>query len=181
MSRIGKIPVKLPSGVKVNITADAINVEGPKGKLSQSYLPGVVSFEVKKDEVVVSRPDDEKQSRAYHGLYRSLLQNMVVGVSTGFTKSLVVTGVGYRAEVQGNIMVMNLGFSQEIYVGIPEGLKVTVDDKTNIITITGADKQAVGEFAADVRKLRKPEPYKGKGVAYQGEHIRRKVGKSGVK
>jgi large subunit ribosomal protein L6 len=179
MSRVGKTPIALPKGVKVAISGNMMQVEGPKGKLSQSFT-NEVSFEQKEDHIIVSRINDEKQTRAYHGLYRNLLQNMVVGVSTGFTKVLLVTGVGYRAEVQGNLMVMSLGFSQDIYVGIPEGIKVTVEPGVKI-TITGIDKQLVGEFAANIRKLRKPEPYKGKGIRYENEYIRRKVGKSGVK
>jgi large subunit ribosomal protein L6 len=179
MSRIGKIPVKIPSGVKVNITGDAIVVEGPKGKLSQTFKDAV-SFEQKDGVVTVTRKNDEKQTKAYHGLYRNLLNNMVTGVSAGFTKTLLITGVGYRAEVQGNVMVMNLGYSQDIYVGIPDGIKVTAEPNGRV-TITGIDKQQLGEFAANVRKLRLPEPYKGKGIRYENEHIRRKVGKSGVK
>jgi large subunit ribosomal protein L6 len=179
MSRIGKIPVKLPAGVKVNFQSELITVEGPRGKLTQKYHP-VISFDQKEGEIVVSRANEEKQSKAYHGLYRNLLNNMVTGVSSGFTKVLVITGVGYRAEVQGKILVMSLGYSSDIYVGIPEGLAVTADPGGKL-TITGIDKQKVGEFAAQVRKLRKPEPYKGKGIRYDDEQIRRKVGKSGVK
>jgi large subunit ribosomal protein L6 len=179
MSRIGKIPVKVPNGVKVNFANDEITVEGPKGKLKQKYHP-VITFENKGAEIVVSRSSEEKQVKAFHGLYRNLLNNMVIGVSTGFNKSLVVTGVGYRAEVQGKLLSMSLGYSNDIYVAIPEGLSVAVDQGGKV-TISGIDKQRVGEFAAQVRKLRAPEPYKGKGVRYEDEVIRRKVGKSGVK
>lgn len=179
MSRIGKIPVKVPQGVKVNFAGGMITVEGPKGKLTQDYNP-LVSFEQKGDEIVVSRANDEKQTKAYHGLYRNLLHNMVIGVSTGFSTALVVTGVGYRAEVQGKALVMSLGYSSDIYVGIPEGLSVATGENGRIV-VSGIDKQRVGEFAAEIRKLRKPEPYKGKGVRYETEVIRRKVGKSGVK
>ncbi|HOJ99417.1 MAG TPA: 50S ribosomal protein L6 [Termitinemataceae bacterium] len=179
MSRIGKIPVKIPQGVKVQIGADSITVEGPKGKLSQTYKP-VVTFEQKGDVVVVQRKEDTKQGKAYHGLYRNLLNNMVIGVSAGFSKSLVVNGVGYRAEVKGNLLALNLGYSTDFYVMIPKDLQVTADANGKI-TITGIDKQKVGEFAAQVRKLRLPEPYKGKGIRYEDEVIRRKVGKSGVK
>jgi large subunit ribosomal protein L6 len=179
MSRVGKIPVKVPQGVKVSFESEVITVEGPKGKLTQKYHP-VISFEPKEGEVVVSLANEEKQTRAFHGLYRNLLNNMVIGVSAGFTKTLIVTGVGYRGEVQGNLLVMNLGYSTEVYVGIPEELKVTSDVGGKII-VTGIDKQRVGEFAAQVRKLRVPEPYKGKGIRYDDEQIRRKVGKSGVK
>jgi large subunit ribosomal protein L6 len=179
MSRMGKIPVKVPSGVKVSFQNDEMLVEGPKGKLKQKYH-NVISFENKGTEIVVKRSSDEKQVKAFHGLYRNLLSNMVTGVSTGFSKSLVITGVGYRAEVQGKILSMSLGYSNDIFVAIPEGLAVTADQGGKV-TISGIDKQRVGEFAAQVRKLRGPEPYKGKGIRYETETIRRKVGKSGVK
>jgi large subunit ribosomal protein L6 len=184
MSRIGKIPVKIPAGVKVSFHDNTMFVEGPKGKLSQTYNP-LVSFEQKEGEVIVSRADDEKQTKAYHGLYRNLLNNMITGVSTGFSRNLVVTGVGYRAEIQTQgkiqILVLSLGYSSDIYMQVPDGLGAVVDAQTNKITITGIDKQKVGEFASEIRKLRLPEPYKGKGVHYEEEQIRRKVGKSGVK
>jgi large subunit ribosomal protein L6 len=179
MSRIGKIPVKVPGGVKVSFVNEVITVEGPKGKLTQKYHP-VITFEDKGTEIVVSRPNDEKQTKAFHGLYRNLLSNMVTGVSAGFTKTLIITGVGYRAEVQGKILAMSLGYSSDVFVGIPDGLAVAADANGKV-TVTGIDKQKVGEFAAQIRKLRKPEPYKGKGIRYEDEHIRRKVGKSGVK
>jgi large subunit ribosomal protein L6 len=179
MSRIGKIPVKVPSGVKVSFQNEEMLVEGPKGKLKQKYH-SVISFENKGTEIIVTRSSDEKQVKAFHGLYRNLLNNMVTGVSAGFSKSLIITGVGYRAEVQGKILSMSLGYSNDIYVAIPEGLTVTADQGGKV-TISGIDKQRVGEFAAQVRKLRGPEPYKGKGIRYDTETIRRKVGKSGVK
>jgi large subunit ribosomal protein L6 len=179
MSRIGKIPVKVPQGVKVDFQGELITVEGPKGKLTQKYHP-VISFEPKDGEIVVSRANEEKQTKAFHGLYRNLLNNMVVGVSSGFTKTLIITGVGYRAEVQGKLLVMNLGYSMEIFVAIPEGITATADANGKVV-VSGIDKQKVGEFAAQIRKLRKPEPYKGKGIRYEDEQIRRKVGKSGVK
>jgi large subunit ribosomal protein L6 len=178
MSRIGKIPVKLPQGVKVSFQNELITVEGPKGKLSQSYHP-VISFEEKNGEICVDRANEEKQTKAFHGLYRNLLNNMVTGVSSGFTKVLLINGVGYRAEVQGKLLVMSLGYSNDIYVGIPDG--ITVAAEAGKVTIGGIDKQKVGEFASQVRKLRAPEPYKGKGIRYEDEQIRRKVGKSGVK
>ncbi|MDR2019876.1 MAG: 50S ribosomal protein L6 [Treponema sp.] len=179
MSRIGKIPVKVPQGVKVSFQDEIITVEGPKGKLSQKYHP-VITFEPGEGEIVVRRVNDEKQTRAFHGLYRNLLNNMVVGVSSGFSRVLIITGVGYRAEVQGGLLAMNLGYSNEIFVGIPEGLSVTAEAGGKV-TISGIDKQRVGEFASQIRKLRLPEPYKGKGIRYEDEQIRRKVGKSGVK
>lgn len=179
MSRIGKLPVKIPQGVKIAIGTEQIVVEGPKGKLTQSYHP-VIIFETKDGQVEVKRKDETKQTRSFHGLYRNLLNNMVIGVSTGFSRSLQITGVGFRAEVKGNILIMNLGYSNEIMVAIPSGLSV-VADPTGKVTVNGIDKQQVGEFASQIRKLRLPEPYKGKGIRYEDETIRRKVGKSGVK
>jgi large subunit ribosomal protein L6 len=179
MSRIGKIPVKIPQGVKVSFQDEVMIVEGPKGKLSQKYHP-VITFEPKDGEIIVRRVNDEKQTRAFHGLYRNLLNNMVIGVSSGFSRVLIITGVGYRAEVQGGLLAMNLGYSNEILVGIPEGLSVIAEAGGKVI-ISGIDKQRVGEFASQIRKLRLPEPYKGKGIRYEDEQIRRKVGKSGVK
>ena len=178
MSRIGKIPVKVPGGVKVTFANEVMTVEGPKGKLTQKYHP-VITFENKGEEIIVSRANEEKQTKSFHGLYRNLLNNMVTGVSNGFSKSLVITGVGYRAEIQGKLLVMSLGYSSDIYVGIPEGITITADGGK--VTVSGIDKQRVGEIAAQIRKLRPPEPYKGKGVRYEDEKIRRKVGKSGVK
>ena len=179
MSRIGKIPVKIPKGVKVSFANEVMTVEGPKGKLSQKYHP-VIKFEDKGEEIIVSRPNEEKQIKAFHGLYRNLLNNMVTGVSSGFSRTLIVTGIGYKAEVKGNILMMSLGYSSDIYVGIPDGITVTADPNGKIV-VSGIDKQKVGELASQIRKLRVPEPYKGKGIRYENEHIRRKVGKSGVK
>ena len=178
MSRIGKIPVKVPKGVKISFADEVITVEGPKGKLTQKYHP-VIQFEDKGEEIIVSRPNEEKQTKSFHGLYRCLLNNMVIGVSAGFTRSLIVTGVGYKVEVQGNLLMLSLGYSSDIYVGIPDGLTVTAEGGK--IVVSGIDKQRVGEMAAQIRKLRAPEPYKGKGIRYDNEQIRRKVGKSGVK
>jgi large subunit ribosomal protein L6 len=179
MSRIGKIPVKVPAGVKITFQDELITVEGPKGKLTQKYHP-IISFEEKGDEIVVSRPNEDKQTKAFHGLYRNLLNNMVTGVTAGFSRSLIITGVGYRAEIQGKLLVLSLGYSSDIYVGIPEGLTAAVEANTKVV-ISGIDKHRVGELASQIRKLRKPEPYKGKGIRYEDEKIRRKVGKSGVK
>jgi large subunit ribosomal protein L6 len=179
MSRIGKIPVKIPNGVKVNFQDEIMTVEGSKGKLAQKYHL-VISFKPEGDEIIVSRANEEKQTKAFHGLYRNLLNNMVTGVSTGFTKTLIITGVGYRAEIQGKILAMSLGYSADIFMGIPEGISVVVEGGGKIM-ISGINKQQVGEFAAQIRKLRLPEPYKGKGIRYEDEKIRRKVGKSGVK
>ncbi|GHT58125.1 50S ribosomal protein L6 [Spirochaetia bacterium] len=179
MSRIGKIPVKVPKGVKISFQDELITVEGPKGKLTQKYHP-VVTFENKGEEIIVGRVNEEKQTVAFHGLYRNLLNNMVVGVSDGFSKALIITGVGYRAEVQGKLLSMSLGFSNDVFVGIPDGLAVTADANGKVV-VSGISKHQVGEFASQIRKLRLPEPYKGKGIRYEDEQIRRKVGKSGVK
>ena len=180
MSRIGIRPVRLPQGVKVNVTPSLVSVEGPKGKLSQSYLPEVV-IAVIDGAVHVTRKADTKQAKAYHGLYRSLVNNMVTGVSEGFKKALVITGVGYRAEVQGKLLVLSLGFSTDFAVVIPEGLSVVVEANSQKIVVSGADRWLVGKFASEIRSLREPEPYKGKGIRYEDEKIRKKVGKTGVK
>ena len=178
MSRIGKLPVAVPAGVKINIADGALTVEGPKGKLSRSYN-SLVQVKFENSEVSVTRVNDTKEARSFHGLYRNLIHNMVVGVSQGFSKTLVVNGVGYRAEVQGKLLVMALGYSNDFSVIIPEGIEVKVDQLK--VIISGASKEAVGQFASQVRKLRGPEPYKGKGIRYEDEIIKRKVGKSGVK
>ncbi len=179
MSRIGKIPVTIPAGVKVTVASGLVEVEGPKGKLNQQYTPNVL-IEVKDNEVVVAPVDSSAQANAAQGLYRNLIRNMVIGVTDGFSKSLIINGVGYRAEVQGKLLVMNLGYSTDFIAAIPDGLSVAADNQGKI-TVSGIDKQLVGEFCAQIRKLRKPEPYKGKGIRYETEVIKRKVGKSGVK
>ncbi len=179
MSRIGKLPVRIPQGVKVSATDDLITVEGPKGKLTQDYKPEV-SIEVKKDEVVVSVTRDSKQANAYHGLYRQLINNMIIGVSTGYTKSLLINGVGYRAEVKGDILFLNLGYSTQIEYYINKDVTISCEG-TNKITVVGIDKQKVGQACAEIRSLRPPEPYKGKGIKYEEETLRRKIGKSGIK
>ena len=179
MSKVGKLPVAIPAGVTVNVANGVISVKGPKGELKQNFHDEI-EIKVEGSEVVLTTKNNAKQTNAYHGLYRSLLNNMVKGVTEGFTKTLVITGVGYRAEVKGKELVMNLGYSSDYIAIIPEGLTVaaTPDGK---LTITGIDKQLVGEFSSQIRKLRKPEPYKGKGIRYDNEVIRRKVGKTGVK
>ena len=179
MSKVGKLPVAIPAGVTVTVANGLITVKGPKGELKQSFHDEI-DIKVEGSEVVLSTKNNAKQTNAYHGLYRSLLNNMVKGVTEGFTKTLVITGVGYRAEVKGKELVMNLGYSSDYIAIIPDGLTVvaTPDGK---LTITGIDKQLVGEFSSQIRKLRKPEPYKGKGIRYDNEVIRRKVGKTGVK
>lgn len=180
MSRIGIRPVLVPQGVKVNITPTQVNVEGPKGKLSQSYDP-LVEIAVKDGAVHVTRKNDSKQARAFHGLYRKLVSNMVVGVSEGFKKALVINGVGYRAEVQGKLLVLSLGYSTDFGVAIPDGLTVTTEANNQKIVIVGSDRWLVGKFASEVRDLRTPEPYKQKGIRYEDETVRKKVGKTGVK
>lgn len=179
MSKIGKLPVAIPAGVTVTVADGVVTVKGPKGELKQEF-DNNVKVEVKDGSVDVLQTAETKQGNAFHGLYRNLIHNMVTGVSTGFTKKLVITGVGYRAEVQGKILMLNLGFSNDFFVTIPEGLTVTSDANGNV-SISGIDKQLVGEFSAQIRKLRMPEPYKGKGIRYDNEVIRRKVGKTGVK
>ena len=179
MSKVGKLPVAIPAGVTVNVANGLISVKGPKGELKQSFHDEI-DIKVEGTEVVLTTKNDAKQTNAYHGLYRSLINNMVKGVTEGFTKTLIITGVGYRAEVKGKELVMNLGYSSDYIAIIPDGLTVvaTPDGK---LTVTGIDKQLVGEFCSQIRKLRKPEPYKGKGIRYDNEVIRRKVGKTGVK
>ena len=179
MSKIGKLPVAVPAGVTVTCSDGLVSVKGPKGELSQK-ISNTIKVEVKDGEVVLTTLDDSMQTNAFHGLYRNLIHNMVVGVTTGFSKSLVITGVGYRAEVQGKILMLNLGYSNDFFATIPDGLTVTADAQGKV-TVSGIDKQQVGEFCSQIRKLRKPEPYKGKGVRYETEVIRRKVGKTGVK
>jgi len=180
MSKIGKLPVSIPAGVTVSVADGLVTVKGPKGELKQDFNSSLVSVEVKGTEVIVKTVVDSKPANAAHGLYRNLIHNMVVGVSQGYTKSLIITGVGYRAEVQGKTLVLNLGYSTDFIASIPEGLTVTAD-KEGKVTVAGIDKQKVGEYCAEIRKLRAPEPYKGKGIRYETEVIRRKVGKTGVK
>jgi large subunit ribosomal protein L6 len=181
MSRIGKKPVKVPDNVKIQIVDRTISVEGPLGKLSWEHRPEVsVSYDPASKTITVTRRDDQRQSRALHGLTRALIQNMVIGVTEGYEKRLEIQGVGYLAAVQGQTLQLRVGYANELQVPIPPGLKVTVPDQQHIV-IRGIDKQLVGEFAADVRALRKPEPYKGKGIRYLGEVVRRKQGKAVVK
>jgi len=181
MSRIGYKPITLPKGVKLALQGNKINVEGPKGKLSEDLATPLVTVAVKDDVVSVDRANDEKQTKAFHGLYRNLINNMVVGVTDGFKKALVINGVGFKAEVQGKLLVLSLGYSSDVYVGIPDGLVVAVEANNQKVVVSGIDKQLVGQFASEIRRLRKPEPYKGKGIRYETETIRKKVGKTGVK
>lgn len=176
MSRIGKQPVPLPSGVEVKLDAGEVKVKGPKGQLAQR-IPEAIRMEVADGELRFTRPDDRKPSRALHGLARALVANMVTGVTQGFARDLTIVGVGYRAEVSGKTLKLSVGYSNPVDMPIPEGLKVSVDKNTEL-KIEGIDKQAVGQFAAEVRRVRPPEPYKGKGIRYADEHVRRKVGKA---
>ena len=179
MSRIGRLPVAIPAGVTVSAANNVVTVKGPKGTLTQAYQPEI-TVEVKGNEVVVTRANDDKLVKSYHGLYRQLINNMIEGVTKGFTKVLVINGVGYRAELKGKILVLALGYSTIIEYMIPEGITMTVDGP-NKITVTGIDKAQVGQVCAEIRSLRGPEPYKGKGIKYETENIRRKVDKSGGK
>ncbi|WP_370326853.1 50S ribosomal protein L6 [Euzebya sp.] len=176
MSRIGKEPVPIPSGVDVTLSTDTITVKGPRGTLTQALHDGV-DVAVQDDQVVVTRPDDERRSRELHGLYRTLVANMITGVTDGFTKSLEIVGVGYRAAMQGQGLRLQLGFSHDVNVPAIDGITFETPSQTQI-TITGASKQQVGQIAANIRSLRPPEPYKGKGIKYADEHILRKAGKA---
>jgi large subunit ribosomal protein L6 len=178
MSRIGKQPVAVPGGVKVGVADKQISVEGPLGKLSWSLRPEIsAAYDDAKKQVVISRDGDSRLARALHGLSRAMIQNMVEGVTKGFEKKLEIVGVGYLAAVQKNALQLRVGYANEVQLPIPEGLKVTCPDQTHVV-IKGSDKQLVGQFAAEVRAVRKPEPYKGKGVRYEGELVRRKAGKA---
>jgi large subunit ribosomal protein L6 len=176
MSRIGKKPVAFPKNVKISQSAGTVKVEGPKGTLS-SKLPEGISMVVGEGSLVIERKSDERIARSYHGLARTLIGNMVTGVSMGFEKSLEISGVGYRAEVTGNNLKLMLGFSSPVQYTIPKGIDIKVDKQINMV-VSGIDKQLVGRVASEIRALKKPEPYKGKGIKYAGEHIRRKAGKS---
>jgi large subunit ribosomal protein L6 len=179
MSRIGKQPITVPSGTKVELENGTFVAEGPKGKVAQAVFDGF-PVEIEGDTVVVARPGESGPERAKHGLLRSLLANAVEGVSNGFTKTLDIVGVGYRAEVRGDDVHFALGYSHPVVYPIPTGIEITVD-KANRVTVTGADRQQVGQVAAEIRRLRRPDPYKGKGIKYSDEVVRRKVGKSGAK
>ena len=180
MSRIGKLPIQLPAGVTVDLKDNVCTVKGPKGELTQTINP-LIGVAVEDGVVTVSRPDDSKESRAQHGLYRALIHNMVVGVSTGFKKELEIVGVGYKAESKGRVLQLTLGFSHAIYLQLPAEVKVEAKSERNknpLITLESADKQLLGQICAKIRSFRKPEPYKGKGIKFVGEVIRRKSGKT---
>jgi len=178
MSRIGKQPVAIPSGVKVQVAEGKVRVEGPKGNLEVAYHRNMsVQYDDKAKVVQVSRPDDERLNRSLHGLTRSLINNMVVGVTRGYEKRLKIEGIGYQARIDKKALVLTVGYANAVEMRPPDGVTVELSDPTTII-IRGADKQKVGQFAAEVRKVRKPEPYKGKGIRYENEVVRRKEGKS---
>ena len=180
MSRIGRAPITVPAGVEIKVDENNhLVVKGPKGSIEQTLAP-TMKLEVKDGVLTVSRPNDEKQNRALHGLTRTLVNNMVTGVTAGFEKKLEIQGVGYRAQKDGNKLVMNLGFSHDVVVEETADIQIDVPDPNHII-IKGIDKQKVGQFAADVRMKRPPEPYKGKGIRYEGEYVRIKEGKTGAK
>jgi large subunit ribosomal protein L6 len=179
MSRIGKMPVPIPKGVDVKVGEEEVQVKGPKGLLTVKTQPGV-TIVVENGEIVLTRSDDEHQSRAYHGLNRALLANAAIGVSEGWKKELEIVGIGYRAAKQGNSVAFSLGHSHPIDFPVPDGIEIEVDSKANQVTVAGIDRQRVGQVAAEIRALRPPEPYKGKGVRYVDERVRTKAGKQGV-
>lgn len=177
MSRIGRLPIEVPAGVNVTVDGSAITVKGPKGELALT-VASPIQVTLEDGQLLVTRPDDERASRSLHGLTRTLIANQIVGVTTGYSKGLEIVGTGYRVQAKGSSLEFALGFSHSITVDPPEGISFAVEGN-NKLTVHGIDKQAVGEVAANIRKLRKPEPYKGKGVRYAGEVVRRKAGKSG--
>ena len=177
MSRIGKNLITIPAGVDVKLDGNVITVKGAKGTLTQK-IRQEITVKIEGSEIVVTRINDEKTARSLHGLTRTLIANMVEGVSNGFTKTLEVNGIGYRAQKQGNNLVMNLGFSHQVIMPEIEGISIDVPNP-NLVVVSGPDKQVVGQFAAEIREKRPPEPYKGKGIRYQGEYVRRKEGKAG--
>lgn len=177
MSRIGKMPIAIPSGVEVKIEGQLVSVKGPKGSLSHN-VPAPITVVVEDNSILVTRPDDERNSRSLHGLTRTLIANTIEGVTKGFSKALEIVGTGYRVTAKGSSIEFALGYSHPILVEPPAGISFQVEGN-NKVTVVGIDKQAVGEVAANLRKLRKPEPYKGKGVRYEGEKVRRKAGKAG--
>ncbi|MRX82963.1 50S ribosomal protein L6 [Eggerthella guodeyinii] len=176
MSRIGKQPITVPAGVDVTIDGTTVTVKGPKGELTRSF-PSIMIIKREGDDVIVERPDDTREAKAYHGLVRTLIANMVEGVSTGFTKKLQLVGVGYRAALKGKDLELQLGFSHPVSIEAPENITFEVPSQTEII-VSGPSKEQVGQVAANIRKWRKPEPYKGKGIRYEGELVRRKLGKA---
>ncbi|WP_321519349.1 50S ribosomal protein L6 [uncultured Bacteroides sp.] len=180
MSRIGKLPISIPAGVSVTLNGDVVTVKGPKGELSQ-YVNPLISVEVADGQILLTRKSDDKQERAFHGLYRSLINNMVIGVSEGYKKELELVGVGFRATATGNIIEFSLGYSHNIFLQLPAEIKVETKAERNknpLVLLESCDKQLIGQVCSKIRSFRKPEPYKGKGIKFVGEEIRRKSGKS---
>ena len=177
MSRIGKKPIPIPKGVEITIDKQNVTVKGPKGSLTQNIM-GNVSVKTENDNIILSIPENQKELKSFFGLYRSLINNMVIGVTQGFDKQLEMIGVGFRAALKGKILNIQVGFSNPIDMNVPENITVKIE-KNTLITISGIDKQLVGEFAAEVRAKRPPEPYKGKGIRYKNEYVRKKAGKTG--
>jgi len=180
VSRIGKLPIEVPKGVTVTVSGRTVEVKGPKGTLSRP-IPGVIELKVSEGKVEAVRPDDSRENRAFHGLVRALVQNMVTGVSAGYSKELDIVGVGYRAETtDGKMLSLSVGHSHPVELTMPEGVSVAVENRGVKIRLSGIDKEKVGQIAANVRAMRPPEPYKGKGIRLTDEHVRRKVGKTGA-
>jgi large subunit ribosomal protein L6 len=178
VSRVGRLPVEVPSGVEVKIEGSHVKIKGPKGELEFGFSPDI-DIAVQDNEIIVKRPSDVREMRSIHGTTRALIQNMVIGVTEGYQKELQLVGVGYRANMQGKNLVLNVGFSHSVEIEQPQGVTFEVGDRNQQIFISGIDKQAVGQISADIRKVRPPEPYKGKGIRYKDEYIRRKAGKAG--
>jgi large subunit ribosomal protein L6 len=178
MSRIGRSPITIPKDVKVKVGERSLEIQGPKGKLTTPVPPGI-SFALSGAELVCTRSNDERRQRAFHGLARALAQNAVTGVSQGFTRELDIVGVGYKAQLEGNKVVFSLGYSHAVNFPIPEGIKIAIEKQTHL-TVSGADRQQVGQVAAEIRRLRKPDPYKQKGIRYMGEVLKKKAGKAGA-
>lgn len=178
MSRIGRLPVPVPAGVDIKITGSHVKVKGPKGEMSHTF-PAAITIEMDGNELKVQRPTDQREHRALHGMTRALINNMVVGVSEGFSRELEIQGVGYRAELNGKNLILNVGYSHPVEIEPPAGIEFAVENRGRDLKISGYDKQAIGQLAANIRKVRPPEPYKGKGIRYKGEFIRLKAGKSG--
>jgi large subunit ribosomal protein L6 len=178
MSRIGRLPVPVPAGVDIKVTGSHVKVKGPKGEMSHTF-PAAITIEMDGNELKVQRPTDQREHRALHGMTRALINNMVVGVSEGFSRELEIQGVGYRAELNGKNLILNVGYSHPVEIEPPAGIEFAVENRGRDLKISGYDKQAIGQLAANIRKVRPPEPYKGKGIRYKGEFIRLKAGKSG--
>lgn len=178
MSRVGGMPIQVPEGVIIKIDGTRVNVKGPKGELKRDFHQEM-KFNLEDGVLTVQRPSDEPQMRALHGLTRALVNNMVIGVSEGFEKTLQIEGVGYRPELEGETLILHLGFSHPVYIPPPQGIAFEVDTRARLVKVQGIDKELVGRISADIRKIRPPEPYKGKGIRYFGEYVRRKAGKAG--